>query len=166
MTITVKNSSKIFDNIQTLVLYQNGSGYLYPLDSGILAPSTDLTRPTYSAGRLLAQYTTVPPTPALQDAYVNYDPASSNADQAKCVAIIPTGYYNLTGLNNTSTSTATDTINNINVARLLAGVQLFYATIVAQNSTAVVTGFNTSIAPVFVTQVWLDGVQSNIVAIK
>ena len=165
--ITIDSSSKVFTNVQTLVLYQDGFGYPYPFDEGILAESTDVDNLTYSAGRLMAQYSEAnAPDPALVGAFVNYDPASANVDQQTCVGIIPTGYYDLTGIDLTTTATSASTINRVNICRLLAGVSLYEATIIAQNTEDVVTGFNTDLAPALVTQVWMNGVQSNIIAIK
>lgn len=166
MPVSINNSIPVFNYKQILVEYSNGNGYPYPRDSGILAPSTDTTTPLYSSGRLLAQYSVADaPSPELAGAYVNYDPASTKASQKICVGIIPTGYNNLTGINVTTTDTKTATINNINVVRLLSGVTLYQATIIAQNSAAVVTGFNTAFTPKVVTTTYLDGVESNIIAI-
>jgi len=167
MAFEINNSVTAFNYTQVLVEYSNGYGYPYPRDSGILAPSTDSARPLYSSGRLLAKYSVADaPSPELAGAYVNYDPASTKVSQKTCVAIIPTGYKDLTGVNVATADTETATINNINVVKLLAGVTLFEATIIAQNSAAVVTGFNTAFTPKIVTTTYLDGVESNIIAIQ
>lgn len=166
MSFTINNSIPVFTYKQILVEYTNGSGYPYPRNSGILAPSTDSTRPLYSSGRLLAKYGNDAPTLALVGAWVNYDPASSVVSQKTCVGIIPAGYNDLTGVDLTNITTETETINNISVVMLLSGVTLYEATIIAQNSAAVVTGFNTDFSPKVVTTTYYDGVESNIIAIQ
>jgi hypothetical protein len=166
MSFTINNSVPVFKYKQILVEYTDGSGYPYPRTSGILAPSTDVAKPLYSSGRLLAQYGDDAPNAALIGAWVNYDPASSVVSQQTCAGIIPAGYNDLTGIDITNVTTETQTINNINIVKLLSGVTLYEATIIAQNSTAVVTGFNTDLSPKVVTETYYDGVQSNIIAIQ
>lgn len=164
MTITVNGANKVFETKQTLVVYQNGQVMATPFDNGVLAPNTKGVK--YQSGMLLAQYTVAnAPVPALAGMFVNYDSTSANLDQKVCVGILPTGYYDVSGIDLTTQETATATVNRVNVARLFAGLNLYNETIVAQNDPADVTAFNTDFEPKFVTNVYLNGAQSAIVQI-
>ena len=100
--ITLNNARPAFSSIQIPVVYQQANAPQYPEFNGFLAPCTSTTAgfTTYASGRLLAQYTAAnAPSSALIGAYVNYDPASSNADQAIPVAVISDQFaQGLTGI--------------------------------------------------------------------
>ena len=141
--ININAARNVYTSIQTPVVYQQSNAPKYPELEVILAPSTDVLKPTYASGRLMAKYGSDAPSASLVGTYVNYDPASAVASQAIPVAIICDQFAQvLTGVDTTSTTTATNTINNVNVAPLLIGTTLYQNAIINGNSGAVVTGFN------------------------
>ena len=142
MSLNINDQQKVFSSVQTLVVYQQFNAPRYPAINVLLAPSTDATLPTYSAGRLLAQYGADAPSADLVGMYVNYDPASAVVSQQKCVAVLSAPFVqDLPGVDVTSTETMTATINRVEVTPLLIGTSLYLSAIENANDAAVVTAF-------------------------
>ena len=141
-SILINSASHAFRSIQTPVVYEQANGPKYPELEVILAPSTDVALPTYSSGRILAKYGSDAPLPALVGTYVNYDPASAVDSQKIPVAVLSSEFaQGLTGVDTTSTATATATLNQVNVAPLAAGIILYLNSLVNANEGAVITAF-------------------------
>lgn len=127
-----------------------------------LAASTDVTKPFYSAGRLLAKYDANAPTPDLVGYYVNYDPASSNPDQAVCVAAIADGFLNVAGYD-ASTQPIPPLVS---VVTLLIPTTYYRSTLVSANTPAVVIGFYASFTVGVVGQVYYADTLTNVETIQ
>lgn len=141
--ININASTPAYISKQTLVVYQQANAPRYPELEVILAPSTDLTMPTYASGRLLAKYGSDAPSAGLVGTYVNWDSASAINSQKIPVAIISSEWaQGLTGIDLTTQSNATKTINNVNVVPLLIGTTLYKNAVIDGNEPTVVTAFN------------------------
>ncbi len=139
--ITLNSAVQVFDNIQWNVLYEQFNAPQYPQQWGVL--NVPLDSSTYTSGRLLSRYTAGnAPSAALIGTYINYDPAGDAAQQVP-VAVISEEWVNgYPGFLNTNSGVAAATFRNIQVAPLLIGTTLYYNTLVANNPSEVITGFN------------------------
>lgn len=142
MSVTILGAAPAFKAKQTVLLYVgSGSETSYPIKLGALAPNTKSE--LYKTAGLLAQYDANAPTPALKGMYVNYDPASANLDQKKCVGAISGQFVDgVTGVDNTSIDTATLTYNEVNVVLFGVDVKFYENALVLNNTAAQITGFN------------------------
>jgi hypothetical protein len=142
--ININVSKPAYVSKQTLVVYQQSNAPKYPELEVILAPSTDVNKPTYASGRILAKYGSDAPSAGLVGTYVNWDPASAINSQKVPVAIISSEWaQGLTGVDLTTQITATNTINNVNVSPLTIGTTLYKNAVEGANETAIVTAFFT-----------------------
>lgn len=135
----------VFNRKQTPVVCTQFNAPTYPSIGSIIAPSTDATLKTYSAGRILATYGNDAPSADLVGTLVNWNPASTVASQKIPTHILSDEFaHDLVGIDLTSTSTATATINRVACTPLLIGLSLFYNAIVSGNTATIVTAFNTA----------------------
>jgi len=168
MTINTNSYKEVYNGKQRLVVYSNGNIPYVPLTNVVLAPSTDTLRPLYNAGRIMAIYGSDAPNAAYEGMAVNFDPASAVTSQTIPVGVLADPFaQDLTGIDLTSATTATATINRVNISKFLVGGSLYwYNTLLQENSTAVMTGFNAYFVTDVVTQAYLGTTQSNIIAIQ
>lgn len=163
---TINSSQVAFTGKQRLAVYQNGQLPPYPLRNGVLAPSTDVTRPLYNCGRYVALYGDDAPD-GLSGLYVNYDPASDVPSQAICVGIVGDPFADgLTGIDLTSTDTATETVCRTGIALFLTGSMFYNSTLVAENSTAATTGFLAQFIVANVSDVYVGTTLTEVISIQ
>lgn len=142
MALNINNATQQFTSKQTLVVYQQYDAPVYPAVGGLLAPSTDVTLPLYSAGRLLALYGADAPDADLIGTYVNFDPASLVVSQQTCVAVLSAPFvHDLAGLDVTTTESMSATINRVEITPLLIGTSLYMSAINEGNTATIVTAF-------------------------
>jgi len=168
MAITINSANPLWDNKQWLVVYEGFNAPRYPEIMATFAPSTDINNPTYYSGRLLSVYSEAhAPDPKLVGCYVNYDPDSSNVDQQTCVAVISSEWVNgLSGLDVTSNATATATFNQANVSKIYTGIVLYYSTLVANNTSAVLAGFNSQFVVSEIETIQVNGLDSALITVQ
>lgn len=160
-SLTINGAIKLYSNKQWNVLYEQENAPKYPASAGVLVASTDSTALTYYSGRILSIITSANATnPALIGMFLNYQPGSSNPDQLIPTHFISEEWINgMVGLDITNTTTSTNTFNNVQVSPLIPiGTTLYYNTLVANNTSAVMTGFNAyfiieQLAPIYLNQV-------------
>lgn len=163
--ITIYGGKQVFSSSQTILLYQGVYAPLYPVILGLLAPNT--SGELYKTGSLLAKYGANAPTPNLQGAFVNYDPTSSNADQAICVGAVSGQFVGgVVGTDVTNIDTATETYNRVNVALFNIGMQLYENALSLNNTTAQMTGFNNTYKVNVLDTCLANGGQTNVITIQ
>lgn len=166
MTIEVNGATPVFTSNQTCVMYEGVNAPRYPLLNGVLAPSTDDS--LYYSGRLLSIYTEAnAPSPALVGTFVNYDPASTNPDQAIPTHVIAGEFVpGLPGLDTTSQTTATNTLNIVSVAPLLTGTTMYLNSLTDNNPAPVMTGFEAYFVIATITTTQLQNEDCDVISIQ
>lgn len=139
---TINASQRVFQSKQTPVVCTQYNVPRYPANGYLLAPSTDVDLPTYSAGRILATYGSDAPEPEMEGMKVNWDPTSSVASQAVPTDILSDEFvHNLLGVDLTTTETFTATCNRVNCTPLGIGLALYSNAIEEGNTPDIVTAF-------------------------
>lgn len=168
MTIIKSNSNKVFTSNQQPLLCNdvatNQSSQLMVL--GQLVAST-ATVPLYYTGTLLAVYGANAPSPDLVGWYVNYDPASSNADQAVCVGAVAGEFVSgVTGATLTNPTTVGQTYNAVNVIKFTIGTTYYRNVLVANNTTAAMTGFDNTFNVVELADIYYNNIPTTVESIQ
>lgn len=178
MAIPMINGSPVWEADQTLVMYlgQGDNPASYPRIREILAPIVDSENPTrtlYHAGNLLARYGTNAPSPELVGTYVNFDPASSNADQKICIGVLVEPMANnMVGIDTTNAETATQTINRVEIVLFgnettgIRNIKMYEKALTDNNSAAVITGFKAQFSIVTITTTYYKMDLTNVISLQ
>lgn len=141
----INGSQTVFTSRQTLVVYRQFNVPTYPANGYLIAPSTDSTLLTYSAGRVLATYGSDAPSPELEGMLVNWDPSSSVTSQTIPTHILSDEFtHDLLGVDTTTAATYTATCNRVPCTSLSIGLCLYAGAITEANTATIVTAFYTA----------------------
>lgn len=141
----ILNQNRVYNSKQTPVVYRQFNVPQYPPTGELIAPSTDTTLKTYSAGRILARYGSDAPSPELVGKLVNWNPLSTVVSQKTPTHILSDEFiHDMPGIDTTTTVTFTATANRVECTPLLIGLALFSNAIAAANTATIVTAFNTA----------------------
>jgi hypothetical protein len=161
----MNSAVKVFQNQQWNVIYEQFNAPQYPNQYGLLNAPLDGT--AYTSGRLLAQYTAAnAPSPDLVGTYINYDPAGTTAQQTLSAIIAEQWVNDYEGIDFTTPETIARTFRNIQVAPLLIGTTLYFNTLEANNSVAVITGFDAFFIVNQISNIQLNGVTCPLITIQ
>lgn len=144
-SLIINGSNTLWKNKQWNVVYEQENAPKYLQLTSTLVASTDSTAPLYYSGRILSIITATNATnPQLIGKFLNYQPGSANPDQLIPTHIIAEQFINgMIGLDITTQTSATQTFNLVSATPLIPiGTTLYYNTLVANNTSAVMVGFN------------------------